>query len=94
MLELSIQFLRKRNDGFLDYYIVHDYTLDTIPQDGDYVISKTDNVLVKDNNNLPVTIFPFQIMKAKQLIIKIERSTYLGTPTFRWTHRAPTVMAV
>ncbi len=51
-LEVSIQFLRKHNDGLLDYYVVHDYTLDTIPQDGDYVISKTDNVLVKDNDEL------------------------------------------
>lgn len=52
MLELSIQFLRKHNDGLLDYYAVHDYTLDTIPQDDDYVIGKTDNVLVQDNDEL------------------------------------------
>lgn len=52
MLELGIQFLRKHNDGLLDYYVVHDYALDTIPQDGDYVISKIDNVLVKDNDEL------------------------------------------
>lgn len=50
--EVNIQFLRKHNDGLLDYYVVHDYTLDTIPQDGDYVISKADNVLVKDNDEL------------------------------------------
>ncbi len=52
MPEVSIQFLRKHNDGLLDCYVVHDYTLDTIPQDGDHVIGKTDNVLVKDNDEL------------------------------------------
>lgn len=49
--KLSIQFLRKHNDGLLDYYVVHDYDSE-IPQNGDYVINKTDNVLVKDNDEL------------------------------------------
>lgn len=49
--KLSIQFLRKYNHGAGDYYVVHDY--DSVPpQDGDYVINKTDNVLVRDNDEL------------------------------------------
>lgn len=49
--ELSIQFLRKYNHGSGDYYVVHDY--DSVPpQDGDYVINKTDNVLVRDDDDL------------------------------------------
>lgn len=49
--ELSIQFLRKHNHGAGDYYVVHDY--DSVPpQDGDYVINKTDNVLVRDDDEL------------------------------------------
>lgn len=49
--KLSIQFLRKHNDGLLDYYVVHDY--DSVPpQDGDLVINKTDSVLVQDNDEL------------------------------------------
>lgn len=49
--ELSIQFLRKHNHGAGDYYVVLDY--DSVPpQDGDYVINKTDNVLVQDNDEL------------------------------------------
>lgn len=49
--KLSIQFLRKHNHGAGDYYVLHDY--DSVPpQDGDYVINKTDNVLVQDNDEL------------------------------------------
>lgn len=49
--KLSIQFLRKHNHGAGDYYVVLDY--DSVPpQDGDYVINKTDNVLVQDNDEL------------------------------------------
>lgn len=49
--ELSIQFLRKHNHGAGNYYVLHDY--DSVPpQDGDYVINKTDNVLVQDNDEL------------------------------------------
>lgn len=49
--KLSIQFLRKHNHGAGDYYVLHDY--DSVPpQDGDYVINKTDNVLVRDNDDL------------------------------------------
>lgn len=49
--KLSIQFLRKHNHGSGDYYVVYDY--DSVPpQDGDYVINKTDNVLVRDNDDL------------------------------------------
>lgn len=49
--ELSIQFLRKHNHGAGDYYVVLDY--DSVPpQDGDYVINKTDNVLVRDDDDL------------------------------------------
>lgn len=49
--ELSIQFLRKYNHGAGDYYVVYDY--DSVPpQDGDYVINKADNVLVRDDDDL------------------------------------------
>lgn len=49
--KLSIQSLRKHNHGAGDYYVLHDY--DSVPpQDGDYVINKTDNVLVRDNDDL------------------------------------------
>ncbi|WP_373711204.1 hypothetical protein [Jeotgalibaca porci] len=49
--KLSIQFLLKYNHGAGDYYAVYDS--DSLPpQDGDYVINKTDNVLVQDNDEL------------------------------------------
>ena len=51
MPEVNIQFLRKHNHGAGDYYVLHDY--DSVPpQDGDYVINKTDNVLVRDDDDL------------------------------------------